>query len=905
MERILKRDPFFDRQPPLAFVDELKKPLHGEKPAYYGTRAIRDGEIDAHGLYIAEQYPDDPDGLLETVTADFTRFLSVYGIGGDAFPVYLRKGETACHEAYSLKVAADGAVVTAADTEGIRRGVIYLEDLLRRREDAYLTPGTVSRVPHIKSRITRCFFSPINRPPKYGDELSDDIDYYPEEYLNRLMHDGVNGVWIYTRFSDIIPSSFIAENGAGYEKRIAKLNRVIAKCARYGIGVYVFAIEPVALTPEQAEKYPELCGTPLGKGAYFCPNTEEGKAFCYEAGARLALLAPKLRGYISITYGERSTSCASSYHGVDSCPHCKGHTPGEVLSQNVANLAAGFHSVNPDIEVVSWTYGHRIWEFGDILDYVDHAPKNVPLMQNFDDMGYEEQLGEMRQAVDYWLSYVGPSELFRITAEEAKKNGKPVFAKMQVCCSHEIASVPYIPAPGIIYRKYKAAHELGVTGVMQCWYFGNYPSMMSKAAGELAFNDFSDEDAFLTDLAGVYWGESKAADVVKAWKAFEASYTQYPMNVMFSYYGPAHDSVVWKLALKPKNFSLPRTWQTLDPIDGDRIGEALLNGHTLNEALTLFNNMCDCWDDGIEALAAFEPESEDEREQHSVADAIQLLFASARNILEFYKLRDELGRGVGDAAETLSLMRDLVECEIDNSTAMIELCKADGRLGYHSEGEGYKFFPAKLEDRIAQLNELLDTEFVEVADRIKAGLAPLEYYEGVEDAPDVKRYNMSKTGLRAAKWEFIGDRSNSKFRVAYDRAHIWLELCSEAKTTFTVQPEFSLMWPDATMHVGYDGALKLGVSSKLYYSLFGKREEKEYAKYAHMQTARGSGTHVIFRFDLEEIGLDRIRPMKLKVSAGGVSWCVEKDPVHVLGKHEVSPGEYGWLLPEENWDKTE
>ena len=69
-----------------------------------------------------------------------------------------------------------------------------------------------------------------------------------------------------------------------------------------------------------------------------------------------------------------------------------------------------------------------------------------------------------------------------------------MFAKMQVCCSHEIASVPYIPTPGIIFKKFAAAHALGVTGVMECWYFGNYPSLMSKAAGELAFeNDFSDE----------------------------------------------------------------------------------------------------------------------------------------------------------------------------------------------------------------------------------------------------------------------------------------------------------------------------------------------------------------------------------------------------------------------------
>jgi plasmid replication initiation protein len=71
------------------------------------------------------------------------------------------------------------------------------------------------------------------------------------------MHEGSNGVWIYTRFSDILPSEIITEYGKGYEKRMEKLNRVIDKCRRYGIGVYVFAIEPVALTPELEDKYAE------------------------------------------------------------------------------------------------------------------------------------------------------------------------------------------------------------------------------------------------------------------------------------------------------------------------------------------------------------------------------------------------------------------------------------------------------------------------------------------------------------------------------------------------------------------------------------------------------------------------------------------------------------------------
>jgi len=91
--------------------------------------------------------------------------------------------------------------------------------------------------------------------------------------------------------------------------------------------------------------------------------------------------------------------------------------------------------------------------------------------------------------------------------------GKPLYAKMQVCCSHELATVPYIPAPGLVFRKYAGACRYGVEGVLQCWYFGNYPSVMSKAAGELSFlEDFSDEEGYLEYLAGILYGR-------RSWKA--------------------------------------------------------------------------------------------------------------------------------------------------------------------------------------------------------------------------------------------------------------------------------------------------------------------------------------------------------------------------------------------------
>ncbi|MBR1969783.1 MAG: hypothetical protein IKA17_05465 [Clostridia bacterium] len=913
MKRLIKKDPFFENQPPLAFVDELKKPLHSEKPAGYGEREIEKNEIDARGLYLAELFCDDPDGLLETIYNDFNKFIKIYEIGGNRFPIFLKKEETDCFEAYKINISDDNITISANDTEGIRRGLIYLEDELRRRENAFLLPGETYRKPKIHTRITRCFFSPINRPPKNGDELSDNIDYYPDEYLNRIMHDGANGVWIYTHFSDLIPSSIIKEYGNGYEARIAKLNRVIDKCAKYGIGVYLFAIEPFSLSPEELEKYPFLAGDIFefncgggkkARGATVCPNSEEVKKFCYELGYKLLELAPKLTGFLDITAGERYSHCANgpSKHPVihpivRPCPRCSQEKKGHVLSSAVEAICSGFRAKNPDFKVISWTYGHASWDINDVVDYVKTAPADAMLMQNFEDGGYGEQLGKLRRCIDYWLSYIGPSEMFETTAKQALESNKHMFAKMQVCCSHEIASVPYVPVPGILFKKYSRACALNVEGIVQCWYFGNYPSLMSKAAGELAFmNGGDNEYDFLKSLAGIYWGNSKAESVARAWKEFESAYTHYPMTIMFSYYGPMHDSVVWKLALKPKNFSLPRTWQTADPSDGDRIGECILNSHSLEEILTLTEEMYKRWEIGTKFLETIDSNGIESKEQKSVASAINLLFKSGHNVIAFYKLREDLGLQKGDARKILEDMKRIVEEEIENSRQMITLWNNDIRLGYHSEGEGYKFFPEKLEDRIEQLSNLLATEFVEVATRIENGLSPLEYYDGIEDNEDLKRYSLLNTNIENATWEVINTVIGSKFRMAYDDSNLYIELQSNEKENFVLTPEFRLLWPDAEIFINPNGTPELTSDGLHFFGLFDEKIAKELGKY-QITVLTNKGTHLLVTIRRSDVGLETIRPFKMKITAGETLWCREEKPVYFLGKSKISPGDFGWILP--------
>lgn len=870
-------DEFYYKQPAPDFIDELKKPVHSSKPKDFGTREIECGEVDLSGMYLHIDFPDD-EGLLDTAYADFLAFLKTYEIGGNRFAINVQTTKTSCFEEYCIDLSEDGCYIKAADTEGIRRALVRLEDKLIQSEAPYLKPFSETRRPIIKSRITRGFFSPTNRPPKNIDELWDDVDYYPDEYLNRLAHDANNGIWIYTRFADLIPSTVIPEYGKDSGKRINKLKQVVDKCARYGIKVYIFAVEPLVIPEEIRDQYTDIGGVATYAGPAFCTHSERGEQYCIEATEWLFKEVPRLGGFIDITLGERITNCANSDEYA-TCPRCGQHSRGEILAHTADLLREGMRRANSKGEFISWTYGHRMWELEDVQDYVRRAPDDVMLMQNFDDYGFTDQLSKTRFAIDYWLSYVGPSALFQETAKCVNQYHKHLYAKMQVCCSHELATVPYMPVPALLFRKYAAAYQCNVKGILQCWYFGNYPSIMSKAAGELSFmEDFSNEEDFLVYLAGIHYGKSKAKQVAVAWKLFSEGYSHYPVNIMFSYYGPMHDGVVWELQLIPKNKSLPRSWLLQDKPDGDRIHEALEHGHTLGEAIELSKTMCAYWQQGLSVLP-----KEAVGEAGILSEALGILLQSGTNILEFYDLREKLGLKQGEPSKLLWRMRELVEAEMQNSKRMITLCEQDSRIGYHSEAEGFKFFPAKLRHRIRILEQLLNTEFMEVEARVRDGKTPLSFYESEGEIT-----YLIGTDLQSAPVHVIEDNVSS-FQVTYDRERVYLDICCSADAEITFCFEGTLFRPACEVMIR-NGEIYHDRTLGFYRALFGNRFDEEYAHYTVQQTERGY--HI--SAERQHIGwIDDRKPFKLFVQVDGQSWIRDENAVYTLGKHYYSPDEFG------------
>ena len=116
-----------------------------------------------------------------------------------------------------------------------------------------------------------------------------------------------------------------------------------------------------------------------------------------------------------------------------------------------------------------------------------HIPKGVILQHNFETGGFNRQLGKMWSAWDYWLSTPARAQLFERVLRERRGDGARVSAELQVGCSRETATAQVVPAPSLLHRN-KAMRRLGVSAAMHSWYFGTYPSLMTRAAGELSFD---------------------------------------------------------------------------------------------------------------------------------------------------------------------------------------------------------------------------------------------------------------------------------------------------------------------------------------------------------------------------------------------------------------------------------
>ena len=802
-------------QPPrdsFGFIEDIKSPLSYHFEAGQGCDPGKTASCMKDGVTLDITFPR-VDAFPDTAFLSLRRVLAAKGVTEKAgvYTITFAEDKTLSEEEFSLKVTPEGTLLSAADPDGLRRGVYFLEDRICEAEGPSITEGAWQRKPFVKHRVSRCFFGPTNRAPFFIDELTNDVDYYPEEYLNKLAHEGVNGLWLTMYFRDL-PSSIFPGRGQEAPKRFAKLRQTVEKCARYGVKIYVFLSEPKLFGPthyavpmEDAEAAPEVMKVVEGKFGYFCTSSEAGRKYLEESMDCIFRNVPELGGVINIMLGEDNGSCiarettrgdriAEHAH----CPLCSQRDFADLYSEQAQMYTEVMHKYNPKAEYIAWFYAPGQRDDSPFMQRLLHVaekwPEGCSLMFNFESGGAAYQQGKKHTVFDYSLAYVGPSKLFAQSTEKAPRTA----AKLQVGCSHEDASVPFIPVPENLYDKYKFMNEHGVTGAMQCWYFGNYPGLMNKAAGMLSFDPFPAKGMdFLEELARPDW-RKYASSVAKAWNYFSTAYRLFPANLSFEWYGPLHHSIAWPLHLFPVDEPISPSWilKNYPEVSGDRIGECLGYQHTLGEALELCIQMSDTWEKGMEILKSLRDEFKNDPARQAdinLAQAVGIQMKSTRNLLQFYFWREEM---LYDHVDHLAEMKQIVQDEIALSKEMMGLCQVDCRLGYHSEAEGYLFFPEKLRARIQLLEELLAEDFP----RFRLDDPSFKEYSGETPCGNVA--NCYRKG--AAKENTFAMGAETSWQMSYDDDYFYFRINNVAGNTFEVVLEPCRLWTPYHMVINAD-----------------------------------------------------------------------------------------------------
>lgn len=159
--------------------------------------------------------------------------------------------------AFELNVSDDNVTITASTAGGIRRGGVYLEDLLNLRGAPMLKKGRVIWKKLITPRIIHSGWG---------------IELFPDSHLNAAMHAGFDAIAVFCKGSN--------HTNVG----ILDFNDLIARAEKYDIEVYLYAYMPNFKHPDDDDaveffeniytelltKHPKAAGVMLvGESAYF------------------------------------------------------------------------------------------------------------------------------------------------------------------------------------------------------------------------------------------------------------------------------------------------------------------------------------------------------------------------------------------------------------------------------------------------------------------------------------------------------------------------------------------------------------------------------------------------------------------------------------------------------------
>lgn len=599
-------------------------------------------------------------------------------------------------ESHELDIGADRITILSVDEPGLLRGLQWITGELEKRGGPWLTVGNTVRRTKFDLRYIYSYFA------VYGDPLMDEeLDPYPDGMLESLSERGVNGIWLHCLLFHMVPWREAPELSAGWERRIAGLNRLIERAADYGIGVYLYFNEPRAMPPSFYETRPDWKGHSINVlYPALCTSVPEVQQFLRDGTARLFREAPGLKGLFTITMSENVTNCYSrAGGGKTDCPRCSTRRPYEVAAEVNRMIAEGARSVKPDARIIAWTWGWSAglgWKEEDTALAVSLMPESISLMCT-SETGIPTQVGGVEAKVaDYSMSIVGPGQLALDSWKAALDRGMAAVAKVQLNNTWECSAVPFLPVFDLVEEHISNLRHSGVTGLMLSWTLGGYPSLNLDIASGYYWDTETDGQAggetadVKVDVLGRTFGMKAAAIISEASSELSDAFREFPFHLRVLYRAPQNFGPSNRLYGEPTGYESTMIGFPYDDLDGWRYA------YPPEPFREQFGKLAEGWLRGLQRLREAAPHiseaaQEDYRDLVHAAEGAYYHFRSSYLQICFTISRN-LRRASPDAAvqeAERQRMLAVIEEEIRLARALYDLMAIDSRIGYEASNHYY------------------------------------------------------------------------------------------------------------------------------------------------------------------------------------------------------------------------
>ena len=525
----------------------------------------------------------------------------------------------------------------------------------------------------------------------YGDPLMDpEQASYSDELLSRLSSLGINAVWVHSVLRTLVAPDGPFPGDESYATRIASMNTLVSRAAKYGIRVMMYVNEPRALpsswfdTPERKS----LEGVAEGDLHTLCTSDPRVRKWLTDSFEKVFTSVPGLGGVFIISMSENLTNCASHNHQ-DQCEKCSERPHDEIVAEVNNAIAEDVFKGNPDARVLVWDWGWRDDYAKRIIDRLD---KRCTLMSVSEWSLPIERGGVATRVNEYSISSVGPGPRALEHWKFAQEAGLRTAAKVMVNACWELSSIPVIPAMDLIAAHARNLARMGVKDVMMSWSVGGWPSVNLAVFQKM----LSDPETSLDEMALRFYGEKSSGAVREAWKAFSEGFSEYPYDISTLYNGPQQvgpanlfypEPTGWKATMVGFPYDDLKTWKSIYPEDvyisqNRKVAEGFGKGAAI-----------------LEAAVAEETDPE-------IRSLLEADLRRAKGILcHFRSIMNQASYVVARDSGDREAMQAAAEEELANVREFIPLCEADPTFGYESSNH-YFYVRQDLLEKIINLESI-------------------------------------------------------------------------------------------------------------------------------------------------------------------------------------------------------